>query len=301
MNSGTVFDIKKFSIHDGPGIRTTVFLKGCGLRCWWCHNPESQHPQPELLLRSNLCIVCGACVGECPQGAIAWNSHSYITDRDRCTRCGECISACYADAREIVGQDMTVDQVMAEIMRDAPFYDESGGGVTFSGGEPLIQSDFLLSLLKACKALELHTVVDTCGYVPVQSLDKVREFVDLFLYDLKLMDAERHRQVTGASNLLVLDNLHHLATCGHRIIIRIPIIPHINDDEDNIRQTAEFIRTLPAVERVDILPYHQIGSDKYDRLARNNPMPATSPPAETHMAEIKANLESFGLKVKIGG
>lgn len=299
--TGIVFDVKKFSVHDGPGIRTTVFLKGCGLRCWWCHNPESQHPKPEIILRPNLCIECGACVAACPQGAITWDTDHTITNREQCIRCGECAAACYADAREIVGHAMTVDAVMREILNDLPFYDESGGGVTFSGGEPLLQVDFLLALLKACKRLDIHTTLDTCGYAPTAWVNRVREYVDLFLYDLKLMDSERHRRVTGAPNTLVLDNLRLLAQYHHPIIIRIPIIPNINDDHDNMAQTAQFIRRLPGVERVDILPYHRIGIDKYERLGRGNPMPETIPPTEAHMNQIKTIFEDFGLKVNIGG
>ncbi|MBZ0298183.1 MAG: glycyl-radical enzyme activating protein [Anaerolineae bacterium] len=301
MTGGIVFDIKKFSVHDGPGIRTTVFLKGCGLRCWWCHNPESQHPQPELMLRPNLCIACGACAVTCPQDAIHWDSDQYVTDRDRCQRCGTCVEACFANAREIVGQEMTVADVMDEILRDRAFYDQSRGGVTFSGGEPLFQTDFLAELLSACKAEEIQTVVDTCGYAPQAAFDRVRQDVDLFLYDVKLMDSARHRRVTGAPNDRVLSNLRWLSAKGHRIIVRIPIIPNINDDEDNLHETARFLRTLSAVERVDLLAYHRIGVDKYDRLARTNPMPPTDAPDDSRMTEIEQLFRDYGLQVKTGG
>jgi pyruvate formate lyase activating enzyme len=301
MISGIVFDIKKFSLHDGPGIRTTVFLKGCGLRCRWCHNPESQHPGPELMLRPELCVQCGACLGTCPQGAIAWDGECYVTDRTLCTGCGECTAACYAEARELVGREMTVDQVLADIMRDAAFYDESGGGVTFSGGEPLLQGDFLLALLRACKAQGLHTALDTCGYAPTGTLNAVREHVDLFLYDLKLMDDARHRQVTGVSNALILDHLRLLAENGHRIILRVPIVPHVNDDDDNIRQIAALAHDLPSIERIDILAYHRIGNNKYERLDRPNPMPETAPPSADRLSGIVRAFESAGLRVKLGG
>lgn len=301
MNSGIVFDIQKFSLHDGPGIRTTVFLKGCGLRCWWCHNPESQHPRPELLLRAELCIQCGACVAECPQAAIQLDGDTYVTDRALCERCGACVAACVAEAREISGQEMTVEQVMDEVLRDVIFYDESGGGVTFSGGEPLLQGDFLFGLLRACKAHDLHTVVDTCGYASTHTLARVRPYVDLFLYDLKVMDDARHREVTGVSNALILDNLHYLAEHDHPVVVRVPVIPGINDDEDNLRQISELVRSMSNIQRVNILPYHKLGKDKYDRLARANPMPETDEPSKDAMLEVKQLLESCGLDVTVGG
>jgi len=297
MSSGIVFDIKKFSLHDGPGIRTTVFFKGCGLRCWWCHNPESQRRQPELLLRPERCIRCGACINECPEGAI----HEFVTHREHCKCCGACVTVCMAEAREIVGREMTVEQVMADILTDVVFYDESGGGVTFSGGEPLLQDEFLLDLLRACKAHDLHTAVDTCGFASPEILERVRPYVDLFLYDLKLMDEQRHREVTGVSNALILENLERLAANHHPVVLRVPIIPQINDDEKNLRQLGAFVRTLPAVVRGDLLAYHKLGIEKHERLNSQNPMPETTPPATDEMAAIKSLLESFGLKVTLGG
>ena len=299
--SGTVFDIKRFSLHDGPGIRTTVFLKGCGLRCWWCHNPESQYFHPELLLRAERCIQCAACVEECPQTAIMHNGDDFVTDRTVCEGCGICTDACYTEAREIVGRTMTVEAVMDAILRDVAFYDESGGGVTFSGGEPLLHGEFLLALLQACKNNGLHTILDTCGHAPTESLHAVHPYIDLFLYDLKMMDSERHRAVTGASNERIVQHLRLLSENGHRIILRIPIIPHINDDDANLDQIGALARELPGIERVDILGYHRIGSEKHARLGRSNPMPQTDPPSDERMAGIQQRLESYGLTVKIGG
>jgi pyruvate formate lyase activating enzyme len=298
MTNGIVFDIKKFSLHDGPGIRTTVFLKGCGLRCWWCHNPESQYRKPELMLNPAFCIGCGACVAACEQGAIG---DDLVTDRDACTHCGACVSACCADARAMVGQVMTVDEVMALVMRDVAFYDESRGGVTFSGGEPLLQPAFLLALLKVGKAQGLHTTVDTCGYAPAETLEAVGPDTDLFLYDLKLMDDAQHRQVTGVSNALILDNLRALSARGSRVILRVPVVPGINDDAANIDQIGALAVSLPGIERVDILAYHRVGGDKYARLGRANPMPPAEPPSDEHMAAIKRTLENYKLQVKIGG
>jgi pyruvate formate lyase activating enzyme len=299
--TGIVFDIKKFSIHDGPGIRTTVFFKGCPLSCWWCHNPEGQSPAPELVLRESRCIRCGACLEVCAQGAISWDGDVVSTDREKCILSGACVEVCYAEAREMVGQEMTVAQVMAEIERDIAFYDQSGGGATFSGGEPLLQRDFLLALLRACREEEIHTAVDTCGFAAWETLDSIRRHVDLFLYDLKLMDEARHRKFTGVSNELILKNLQRLSAQGHSIFLRVPIIPGINDDAENIRQIGTFAAALPHLKRVDILPYHRAAAEKYHRLNKIYSLPETRPPSDEKMAEITQILRGFGLQVKTGG
>lgn len=296
--SGVVFDIKKYSLHDGPGIRTTIFLKGCPLRCWWCHNPESQSPAIEMIFRENRCIRCGACVAACVHGAISWNEHGPVHDGEKCARCGACADVCYAEARERVGREMTVPQVMAEVERDLAFYDESGGGVTLSGGEPLWQQDFALALLQACKEKEIHTALDTCGFAAWQTIKRVRKFVDVFLYDLKLINSEQHRQFTGQSNALILRNLEALLQRGHKIILRVPIIPGINDDEETTRQLAAYAATLPHLQEIELLPYHRIGVDKYSRLNNAYNLPDTSPPSEARMAEMVHILREFGLPVK---
>jgi pyruvate formate lyase activating enzyme len=298
---GIVFDIQKFSIHDGPGIRTTVFFKGCPLSCWWCHNPESQALEPEVIFRAYRCIRCGACLSVCVQGAISWDGDAVSTDREKCTHCGACAQVCYSEAREAVGREMTVAQVMAEIERDVAFYDESNGGVTFSGGEPLWQAGFLLALLQACQAKEIHAALDTCGFAPWETLDAIREHVDLFLYDLKLMDGAKHRDFTGVSNELILKNLQALSQRGHDIVLRVPIIPGINDDDANIRQTGAFAAALPHLSRVDLLPYHHTGVDKYNRLDRAYGLPETRPPSSERLASIAQTLRGFGLQVKVGG
>lgn len=301
MQTGIVFDIQKFSLHNGPGIRTTVFLKGCPLHCWWCHNPESQALGLEMMFQPRRCIRCGACEAICAQGAISRDNGIVTTDIEKCTLCRACVESCYAEAREIVGQEMTVAQVIAEIERDTVFYDESGGGVTFSGGEPLLQPKFLLALLQACKDREIHTSVDTCGFTTWDTLDSIREYVNLFLYDLKLMDGAKHRTFTGVPNELILRNLQMLSARGHDVVLRVPIIPGINDDDENVRQTGAFAVASPGLNRVDILPYHHTAVDKYDRLKKAYELPAIRSPSDERMAEIAQILGGFGLQVKIGG
>ncbi|MBN1316219.1 MAG: glycyl-radical enzyme activating protein [Anaerolineales bacterium] len=296
-----VFDIKKFSIHDGPGIRTTIFFKGCPLRCLWCHNPESQSPSWELLFRADRCMGCRACLETCTHGAISWDEEVPFTDGARCSLCGTCVENCYAEAREIVGKEMTVAQVMDQIERDVAFYDQSGGGVTFSGGEPLMQPHFLLALLRACRDKEIHTAVDTCGYAAWETIDAIREYVDLFLYDLKLLDEARHREFTGVSNTGILANLIALSKRGHNIVLRVPIIPGISDDPEIIGQIGAFAAALPQVHPIDILPYHHTAQAKYARLGRTYAFPASRAPSPERMAELARVMQELDLKVNIGG
>ncbi len=299
--NGLVFDIRRFSIHDGPGIRTAVFFKGCPLSCRWCHNPESQSAHAEIMLHAGRCIRCGACAAVCDRGAIPAELGDANVDLNKCDLCGACIDVCYSEAREIVGREMTVAQVMSEIERDIPFFDESHGGVTFTGGEPLVQRGFLLELLRECRAREIHTALDTCGFAAWEAFESVRGYVDLFLYDLKLVDDNAHREFTGVSNVLILQNLHRLAAAGHRIILRVPVIPGVNDDTENIRRTGELAASLAHVERVDLLPYHHAGADKYDRLSKTYLLPQTRPPSDARMSDLERALLDLGLTVQIGG
>jgi pyruvate formate lyase activating enzyme len=310
--TGTIFDIKKYAIHDGPGIRTTVFFQGCPLACWWCHNPESQPRHPVLLYRANRCVLCGSCVEVCPQNGIDLSpsplqgrgergegSLIATTDRAKCDVCGECAEVCYHGAREVSGKEMSVAAVLAEIERDVPFYDQSSGGVTFSGGEPLLQRQFLAALLRECKAREIHTVVDTSGLAPWEVLDSLRGEVDLFLYDLKLMDDELHRKYTGVSNRLILRNLQQLTESGSPVFVRIPLIPGINDDAENLTQSAAFLAKLSNITGIELMGYHDIAAAKYAALGREYLLPETVPPSEAVMQETAGYFKNQGLSVKI--
>jgi pyruvate formate lyase activating enzyme len=301
LTTSVIFDIEKFSIHDGPGIRTTVFLKGCPLSCAWCHNPESQARGPARWFWERRCIGCGACAVECGQQAISMAGGVPVTDDGRCVVCGECTAVCQTEAREIVGRAMTVAEVMAAILKDVPFYDESGGGVTFSGGEPLAQPEFLTELLRACRIHEIHTAVDTSGLAAWSTLQQISPLVDLFLYDLKVMDDARHRQYTGVSNRPILANLQRLVGQGSRVAVRMPVIPGINDDVANFEQMAGFLLALPRVPPVSLLPYHQAAVDKYTRLGLPYTLDGVTPPGDERMLELARLLQGLGLAVKIGG
>jgi pyruvate formate lyase activating enzyme len=298
---GTTFDVRRYSIHDGPGIRTTVFFKGCPLQCAWCHNPESQSPGLERMFLANRCVRCGSCLEACEQGALSEGDDLLVADGEKCTLCGACAEVCYAEAQQIVGREVEVSDLVAEIERDLVFYDESGGGLTISGGEPLMQPDFLLALLQACRSREIHTALDTCGYAPWETLDRIRGYVNLFLYDLKLMDDTRHRQFTGVSNEPILANLQALSERGHRIQVRLPIIPGINDDRENVELVGAFVASLPRLECVDLLPYHAIAGDKYQRLQREYDLGELQPPSTHTMDRAARILRSLDLRVSIGG
>jgi pyruvate formate lyase activating enzyme len=298
--SGTIFNIMRYSIHDGPGIRTTVFLKGCPASCLWCHNPEALSDKVQLMYRKDRCRHCGDCATACPHDAISLQDGETVTDRKRCLQCGACVNVCYAEARELVGRRMKVSDLMEEIARDIPFFEESGGGITFSGGEPLQQHEFLQQLLKACKARGLHTAVDTTGYAPPEILQRIGEWTDLFLYDLKLMDDLRHREFTGIPNGVILQNLKDLAFRGKQVLIRVPLVPGINDSLENIREMGRFVAMLPNVKEIELLPYHAAGAGKYERLGLKFSLPEIPPISNAEMNQIVEELQRHGIAVLVG-
>ena len=302
--TGMVFDIKRFAMHDGHGIRTTAFLKGCPLSCTWCHNPESQRAGRELLFRDGLCRGCGACVAACPEEAIRLREGVAVTDRSRCTACGVCVPVCPADARELVGEIWSADALADELARDTLFYDQSAGGVTLSGGEPLAQPAFCVEVLRRCRARGLHTAVDTCGHADEDALRIVAEQTDLFLYDLKLMDAERHRRSTGVTNEKVFANLERIDRWEKPIWIRVPLIPGINDDEENLAELAVFLRPFRRVEAVHVLPYHRGGEAKWAGLGReDDTYPGIGPECSADAAERAVRFlgDRLDVPVKRGG
>jgi pyruvate formate lyase activating enzyme len=300
VKKGIVFDVKKFAVDDGPGIRTTVFLKGCPMRCWWCHNPEGQASKPELTYRSTRCNGCLGCIRICPERAISHDGEGVTIDREKCNLCERCCQKCPTEALTITGKTVCVDEILAEIEKDMVFYDESGGGVTVSGGEPLFQPGFLNLLLTECKERNVHTAVDTCGYAPKKSIDMISSKVDLFLYDIKMMDERRHKDYTGVSNKLILRNLRGLAENGSSILVRFPIIPEVNDDEENVTQTGQFLASC-GVTDISLLPYHRAGIDKYTRLGRACKLENTQPPSRQRLRQIGKKLEAAGLNVKTEG
>lgn len=291
---GLVFNIVRFSLHDGPGIRTTVFLKGCPLTCWWCHNPESQAFEPSPMHLENRCRLCGDCVAVCPQGAISLEG-GVVRTSAQCRRCGACVEACVAGARQLAGKRMTVSEVLREVERDIVFFDESGGGVTLSGGEPLGQPAFAEALLTACRERRIHSALDTSGFAQRDVVLRAGELADLVLYDLKLADAAAHEEATGVSNALILSNLKALVEAGRNVIVRVPLIPGVSD----VPAMAGVVRRL-GLRRIDLLPYHKIGIDKYNRLGMKR-RDGVEPPPPEEVKRIAGELEALGFEVRIGG
>ncbi len=299
--SGTLFAIKRYALHDGPDLRVTVFFKGCPLSCIWCHNPEGMRFGPEIHTTSNKCVGCGDCVPACPTSALQTGPTGIARDAASCMACGTCARVCPALAHEAVGRTWTVPEVTAEIAKDAPFFEGAKGGVTFSGGEPLAQPEFLEALLRACGRHGWHRAVDTSGHAPWSVLERVAPLTDLFLFDLKHMDAAKHRAATGVDNALILDNARRLAALGAAIRFRLPLIPGINDDDSNIEATGRFAANLPGVTGIDLLPYHASATGKYTKLGLAYPGAAIPPSDPAQVDRSVQILQKCGLPVRIGG
>ena len=300
MKQPFIFNVQKFCVHDGPGIRTTVFFKGCPLRCAWCHNPESQDFAPELLVNAEKCTSCRQCLPTCPAGAIRATGEGIVTDRASCRACGSCADECLPGAREIAGHQATIAELLAEIEKDRVFYEQSGGGVTLSGGEVLCQPEAARELAQACQIRGIHVAIDTCGHAPYENLARLLDCADLFLYDLKHLDSLRHRKFTGQDNHLILDNLLRLSATGQSIHLRIPLIENFNADDAHIESVARFVRQL-NLSRIDLLPYHNTGSSKYERLGRRYDPAGFAAPAPERLARIVAVLRQVHPNVTIGG
>jgi pyruvate formate lyase activating enzyme len=302
MSDTLIFDIKRYAINDGPGIRVVVFFKGCNLHCAWCHNPESISGKPEKMYSPAKCIKCGTCVAACPEKAIKLTTRGITTDATLCTMCGRCAEACPTKAIEMSGKPMSVPEIMEIIEKERPFFDQSGGGVTFSGGEPLLHEKMLIRLLDECGRRGIHRAVDTAGHVKTETLLNVARQTDLFLYDMKMMDPDLHEKWTGVRNDLILYNLKILAETGANIIIRIPLIGGVNDGEKNIRQTAAYIAGLAGERKeVHLLPYHPVAQNKYMKLGRPFDFEALSAPGGESRERCIAIFLEYGINASVGG
>jgi len=285
VNQGIVFNIQKYSVHDGPGIRTTVFLKGCPLHCFWCQNPESQEMKPEILLDRSKCIACKGCIEVCPAGANLVQNGRMTLIREKCLGCGKCAEVCLGEARKLVGKSMTVTEVTAEILRDKLFYKNSGGGVTFSGGEPFMQAGFVGQLLSRSKAEGLHTAVDTCGYVPWETMKPMIKHTDLVLFDIKCLDAEKHRKATGVPNARIIENAKRVSEAVETWI-RVPLIPGFNDAEQDIEILVNYVRKEIGPLKIELNPYNNLGEGKYARLDKS--CICREPQPEAVLARLRA-------------
>ncbi|MHC1703292.1 MAG: glycyl-radical enzyme activating protein [Tenuifilaceae bacterium] len=302
MHDSLIFDIKRYAINDGPGIRVVIFFKGCNLHCAWCHNPESISSKIEKMFAPAKCIKCGSCVDACPENAITMTSTGVVTDPDLCKICGKCADVCPTKAIEMSGKTMTVPEIIDIIEKERIFFDQSGGGVTFSGGEPLIHTKMLNALLDECRKRKIHTAIDTAGNVRTETILEVAKRTDLFLYDLKMMDSELHKKWIQSGNEMILKNLKVLSETGAHIIIRIPLIGGVNDTEDNIEQTAKFISELAGEKKeVNLLPYHNIAQNKYMKLGKSDDFEKLLEPDKNVLARTILKFNEYGIKATVGG
>jgi len=297
---GIVTEIQRFSLHDGPGIRTTVFLKGCNLRCFWCHNPETLKPKPELQIFPARCIGCGECFQRCPRGAHLLLDGQRQFRRELCVACGRCAETCYAGALVLVGAYMTVDKVMEEVLRDRPFYETSEGGVTLSGGEPLLQPDFSYALLERCRQEGIGTAIETALNLPWECVDSILPVTDLIMVDIKTMDSAKHRECTGVPNDRILANAERLGQRSQPLIVRTPIVPGVNDTAEHVRAIAEFVSRLPNLICYELLPFHPLAESKYEGLDLEYTARDLQSPTKVQMDALTQVAQDCGLEARHG-
>jgi len=300
--TGLVYNIQRFAVHDGPGIRTLVYMKGCPLKCLWCSSPQSHRGVPEIMHLELHCKKCGSCVRSCPIEAIAFSEEKGPRILwDLCESCGLCVEACPNQAFESSGDYVTVEELYEEVAKDSPFYRRSNGGVTVGGGEPTMQHEFIALFLKECKRHYMHTAIETCGYVKWEHLEKLLEHLDLVYFDIKHIDALAHKDLTGVSNELILENARR-ASAMRPMIVRIPIVPGYNDSDEYILATARFATELGEnLKRIELLPYHKFGTQTYSRLDREYRLTDVEPPSDDHMERLKEIVEACGVSAQIGG
>ena len=302
MSTGLIFDIKKYAINDGPGIRMTVFFKGCNLSCQWCHNPESLSPKVQKMYNASKCIGAVKCLDNCPNDALKLTEEGIVTDFNACNLCGKCAEVCPTKAFEMLGSSIPISELMKKIDNEAVFFDQSGGGVTFSGGEPLMHSEYLLEALKQCGKRMYHRVVDTTVFANLETIMEVAKHCEMFLIDLKVMDSKKHKEFTGVSNEKILSNIIELAKTDCEIIFRIPLIKGVNADRVNIEQTAKFINSLQGNRTIiNLLPYHEVAEHKLVKMGKANDFIEFEAPSDYEVQEIIATFASFGISVSIGG
>lgn len=300
-NKGIVFNIQRYSLHDGPGIRSIVFLKGCPLACAWCSNPESQKTKPEVGLSKTLCKQCLKCVEVCPSDASAFVDGKVTIDRKACTICGTCIDACVHDARKLYGEEKTALEVYKDLAKDATFYQDSGGGVTASGGEPLMQPVFLASIFKLCQFSGFHTAIETTGCVKTEAFEVVKPYTDLLLFDIKFAGSDLHKKWTRQPNNLILDNLKFVVDNGMKVTVRVPMIPGINDTDEELKEIAEMVVKTLKEPRVNLLPYHRYGEGKYDMLNREYDLSNLTRQTDEKLERAKQIFTSLGIETEVIG
>ena len=292
---GEIVDLKRFAVHDGPGIRTTLFLKGCPLSCVWCHNPESIRRMPELGLLKNKCVLCGECAKVCPESCHSFSDGTHRIDRSKCIACGKCVSACLYDALILYGRRLSAEEAARLILEDRFFYEYSNGGATVSGGEPLLQTEFCAELFRLLKTEGVHCAVDTCGNVPWSAFERMLPLTDLFLYDFKEIDSEKHKAFTGAPNERILENLKRLSGCGVPIEIRMPLVPEYNMSDSDLSGAGEFLSGLKNITAVRLLAYHSLAHSKYESVGHTDTMPDVPAPSAEMMERAERILSGFGL------